>query len=319
MATEHPLAAFLPGFNVPTIVTVLLVLPFMISYTSQASRTHFPTLRHARILLLTAHPDDEVMFFAPTILALTEPDAGNHLKILCLSRGNQVGLGDIRETELKESCKRLGLREEDAMCLEDSQLQDGFHSWDGTYVRDMLLRFFTQDDGKVPTIDAVLTFDAHGVSDHPNHRSLFEAAKAFADALHTRVGGAGWEVPVAVYSLTSVNMLRKYSSAMDVIASVGASMLHVLTRKDKSKPGFKSLQGRMDKQKERRAVGEGEGGRLVEMGKLPTHLLFVSGWGDWIKSLGAMTKGHKSQMLWFRWAWISLSRYLWVNDLRRIR
>jgi LmbE family N-acetylglucosaminyl deacetylase len=36
---------------------------------------------------LIAHPDDEAMFFSPTVLALTRPDMGNHVKILCLSTG----------------------------------------------------------------------------------------------------------------------------------------------------------------------------------------------------------------------------------------
>jgi len=55
-------------------------------YTAQLSKS-FPTLRGQRILLLIAHPDDEAMFFAPTLLALTRPDLQNHVKILCLSSG----------------------------------------------------------------------------------------------------------------------------------------------------------------------------------------------------------------------------------------
>lgn len=55
-------------------------------YTSQLSNS-FPTLQGKRILLLIAHPDDEAMFFAPTLLALTRPELGNHVKILCLSSG----------------------------------------------------------------------------------------------------------------------------------------------------------------------------------------------------------------------------------------
>lgn len=55
-------------------------------YTSQLSSS-FPTLQGKRILLLIAHPDDEAMFFAPTLLALTRPELGNHIKILCLSSG----------------------------------------------------------------------------------------------------------------------------------------------------------------------------------------------------------------------------------------
>jgi N-acetylglucosaminylphosphatidylinositol deacetylase len=47
----------------------------------------FPALSGKRILLLIAHPDDEAMFFSPTLLALTRPELGNHVKILCLSSG----------------------------------------------------------------------------------------------------------------------------------------------------------------------------------------------------------------------------------------
>jgi N-acetylglucosaminylphosphatidylinositol deacetylase len=47
----------------------------------------FPKIVNKRICLLIAHPDDEAMFFSPTVLALTKPELGNHIKILCLSKG----------------------------------------------------------------------------------------------------------------------------------------------------------------------------------------------------------------------------------------
>ena len=62
-------------------------------YTVSVTGSRFPKLRNKRICLLIAHPDDEAMFFAPTLLALTDPQLGNHVKILCLSSGmlvNQV-------------------------------------------------------------------------------------------------------------------------------------------------------------------------------------------------------------------------------------
>ena len=60
-------------------------------YTAQLTKS-FPTLQGKRILLLIAHPDDEAMFFAPTLLALTRPELGNHVKILCLSSGTASSL-----------------------------------------------------------------------------------------------------------------------------------------------------------------------------------------------------------------------------------
>jgi hypothetical protein len=69
----------------------ILSLPFIAIacwlYTVSIAKSRFPKLRNKRICLLIAHPDDEAMFFAPTVLALTDPGLGNHVKILCLSSG----------------------------------------------------------------------------------------------------------------------------------------------------------------------------------------------------------------------------------------
>lgn len=60
------------------------------------------------------------MFFAPTLLQLTRPENGNHVKILCLSSGDADGLGETRKKELVQSGLALGLRsEEDVFVVED--------------------------------------------------------------------------------------------------------------------------------------------------------------------------------------------------------
>lgn len=53
-----------------------------------------------------------------------------------------------------------------------------------------------------------------------------------------------------------------------------------------------------------------------EEGERPSPLLFVSGWDDLRRAQKAMTNAHISQMRWFRWGWIGLSRYMVMNDLR---
>lgn len=63
------------------------VLVFAFWMYASALASTFPTLENKRIVLLIAHPDDEAMFFAPALLALTRPERGNHVKILCLSSG----------------------------------------------------------------------------------------------------------------------------------------------------------------------------------------------------------------------------------------
>jgi N-acetylglucosaminylphosphatidylinositol deacetylase len=64
-----------------------VVLPSLYIYTASVVSARFPLLRNKRICLLIAHPDDEAMFFAPTVMALARPETGNHVKILCLSSG----------------------------------------------------------------------------------------------------------------------------------------------------------------------------------------------------------------------------------------
>lgn len=41
-----------------------------------------------RVLIVTAHPDDECMFFGPTILALTQREEPCTVYLLCLSNGS---------------------------------------------------------------------------------------------------------------------------------------------------------------------------------------------------------------------------------------
>ncbi len=73
------MASFLP--------LVLLVAYCSYTYVASSVAMRWPGLRNKRISLLIAHPDDEAMFLAPTLLALTRPETGNSVKVLCLSSG----------------------------------------------------------------------------------------------------------------------------------------------------------------------------------------------------------------------------------------
>ena len=63
------------------------------------------------ILLITAHPDDESLFFTPTILSLVEKSRNTSMNFyqLCLSVGNAEGLGETRKVELGRSLDVLGV------------------------------------------------------------------------------------------------------------------------------------------------------------------------------------------------------------------
>ncbi len=55
------------------------------------------------VLLVIAHPDDESMFFVPTILLQS------NISILCLSNGDYDGLGIVRESELQRASEHFGI------------------------------------------------------------------------------------------------------------------------------------------------------------------------------------------------------------------
>lgn len=129
------------------------------------------------------------------------------------------------------------------------------------------------------TIDVLITFDATGVSSHPNHISLYHGARQFISSLTKN--RSGWQCPVDLYTLSSINILRKYTSFLDAVVSMA-----IVTLQKSSK------------------------------GTHPSPLLFLSGPGEVRTAQQAMTNAHISQMRWFRWGWIGMSRYMVVNDLR---
>lgn len=132
------------------------------------------------------------------------------------------------------------------------------------------------------SIDAIITFDAHGVSSHPNHVSLYNGAHAFLKALMHR--HSGWDCPIKFYTLTTTSILRKYLSIVDAPATMVGAVI-----------------------------------RKKELGGFPTPLLFASSPVGYRIAQKAMTTAHESQMRWFRWGWISVSRYMVLNDLKKER
>lgn len=251
----------------------------------------FPTLRGKRICLLIAHPDDEAMFFSPTLLSLARPELQNRIFILCLSSGDADGLGHIRKTELVKSALLLGVPSaEQVVVIEDERFQDSMTKlWEAKEVAKVLQHYFapkmktmSADAAPVAMIDALITFDEGGVSSHPNHISLYHGASTFVRNLMQR--HSGWDNPVKMYTLTTTNFVRKYSSVVDAMITVVMSLF----QKKKS-------------------------------GEFPTPMLAVSGVGGLRKAQMAMTNAHQSQMRWFRWGWIGVSRYMIVNDLVRVK
>lgn len=88
----------------------LLATPSYPSIRSILVETHHSPSKyhHLQALIVTAHPDDECMFFSPAILGLV--DQGVEVRALSISTGNAEGKGEIRKQELKKSYKTLGVK-----------------------------------------------------------------------------------------------------------------------------------------------------------------------------------------------------------------
>jgi N-acetylglucosaminylphosphatidylinositol deacetylase len=262
------------------------------------------------------------MFMSPTLLHLTSPELGNHLKILCLSTGNADGLGATRRKELEKSALTLGVRKrEDVFIMDDARFQDGMqNNWSPDEIAKLLAQAFApppspppastpisttkhgkkkpvsaapvaaKPEGPRATIDVLITFDEGGVSGHPNHIALHAGARRFIANIMR--GYAGWKCPVMLYTLPTVNIVRKYSFVGDAVVTMAVGVVEKLLGGDSGKG---------------KAGAEGE------------RVLFVNDLSKYWKARDAMVRGHESQMVWFRWGWISLGRYMVVNDLKRER
>ncbi|XP_074413189.1 N-acetylglucosaminyl-phosphatidylinositol de-N-acetylase isoform X3 [Zonotrichia albicollis] len=177
--------------------------------------------RGGRALLLTAHPDDEAMFFAPALLGLRS--AGAAPAVLCCSAGNYYNQGEIRKKELEQSCCVLGIPASDVTVIDHRDFPDDpAVEWDTQLLATLVLEHI-----EAKNINLVVTFDAGGVSGHANHISLYKAVRY----LHSE-----GKLPEGcrVLVLESVNLFRKYISFLDVLISclLPRDELFILTEKE---------------------------------------------------------------------------------------
>ena len=198
------------------------------------------TLR--RILLVIAHPDDEVMFFAPTLLQLgywaemAKEDEPNlrfiyslsdtsldlhksssatsllllkrnlpliEVQVLCFSLGAAGGDPIKREKELHASCQSMGIYKHNIFTIHDPIFSDGMNSgWSHQLIANCLTKHYS----RYP-FDLVISFDDKGVSYHPNHISLYFGIKEYLKT----------EIPVRAFALQTPSILLKYSSWLSII------------------------------------------------------------------------------------------------------
>ncbi|KAJ3152016.1 hypothetical protein HDU89_001663 [Geranomyces variabilis] len=261
VSITSPLLYLFLVFSKPTSKARLALVP-------AALRPPLKQYNRLSVLLVIAHPDDECMFFAPTILQLVA--AGAEVGVLCLSQGNADGLGTVRRKELTESCKALGIHAAKVHCLDHAELQDNPKAyWKAAIIAELVKSHISERK-----TDVILTFDNGGVSGHENHKDLCAGVRSASAYLMSSPGEGA--VPKC-YSLTTVGVVRKYLSVLDVAFTV---VQHLLLNQE-----------------------------------LDTAAVFIAAPSQIVEGRTAMRK-HKSQMVWFRHLYILFSRYMVVNDLR---
>ena len=163
-----------------------------------------------------------------------------------------------------------------------------------------------QEVVKLLKIDVLITFDQYGISSHPNHISLYHGALYWSSTI---VKSSFATSPLSIYTLTTTNIVRKYLSVFDLPLTIFYFAFprwsNLWTDPDNglSSPTITNTELEEQKQQKRRE-------KMKER-----RLVFVNTPGQYRRAQQAMTQGHVSQMLWFRWFWIFLARYMVVNDL----
>jgi LmbE family N-acetylglucosaminyl deacetylase len=126
------------------------------------------------LLVIGAHPDDEVLLAGGTLAACA--DAGLPTAVVCLTRGEhgpiadptlatRASLGRVRVAELRAACAELGVG-----WVKCYRRQDGNLPWsDGAAIARQLAAVL---QARRP--DAVVTFGEDGLYHHPDHVATYE-------------------------------------------------------------------------------------------------------------------------------------------------
>ncbi|XP_057749996.1 uncharacterized protein LOC130968633 isoform X1 [Arachis stenosperma] len=193
------------------IVSLFTIL--ILSFFPFTNHRAAPLRKRNNVLLVIAHPDDESMFFTPTINFLTS--RRHNVQVLCLSIGDADGKGNIRKKELFQACVALKVPMQQVKIVNHPDLQDGF----GKVWNHSLLANIIEEQITSHCINMIITFDNYGVSGHCNHRDVHYgvSSKLLYDTL---------QKDIDVWELVSTNILRKYSGPIDIWLTMIWAMLH---------------------------------------------------------------------------------------------
>ena len=196
------------------VITVLMVISYCLlmklhQTQNKSNKLKFGAKAKDKILVVTAHPDDECMFFSPTIIYFKEK--GLEVNILCLTNGGYDGLGKQRAYELYKSSENFNIP------LGQVSISNKFEDNPTIEYNAAKVAEVIKNQIKKHEITHVVTFDNYGVSGHKNHQSCFHGAK-FLQKQNSFPH-------VKFFALDSVSVLRKYIQVVDLLPSLLVSKL----------------------------------------------------------------------------------------------
>ncbi|QUC17234.1 uncharacterized protein UV8b_01475 [Ustilaginoidea virens] len=257
-----------------------LLLQWALAYVLGSDARLLPAelLQAKNLLVVTAHPDDECLFFSPSILGVL--DRNKHMRggLVVMSTGNNYGLGETRKKELLGSCEALGIDTTRCVALDHADLQDNPRVWwDEDKIKPILKEYVEKW-----SIDAIITFDEGGVSGHINHRAVSSAVNQYV---------AENEKAPAAYMVVSVALPRKYTFLLDLPLTAISFLWRIAA-----------------------AIFFPSGSADA---KYSTRALVANTWHRYVMTRKAFAS-HGSQYTWDRHLYMIISRYVWFNDLQRV-
>jgi N-acetylglucosaminylphosphatidylinositol deacetylase len=234
------------------------------------------------LMLVVAHPDDECLFFSPT-LRILQRQYHQNLSLVVFSRGNHAGLGEIRAMELHGSCRALNIPRDRCLSLDLSNIKDNPKVW---WSEQELIPIIEEYVNKW-SIDVLISFDHRGISGHLNHRAIGSAVRLLTENRTNTIIKMSYE-------LKSVSLLRKYSSILDfywIFISLIPRLLHSLFS------------------------------YLIPFNLISSpdksYVLLVNTPNDYMASRNAFAS-HRTQYSWDRHFYLLVSRYMFINELNYI-
>lgn len=258
--------------------------------------------KEKKVMLVISHPDDEAMFFGPTLESLkktTNVITTTKVFCICLSNGNASGLGQTRAKELKKST--LEVFKLDGCVIADSEdLQDGMeNAWPLEEIANVV-----HECVQHYSPDVILTFDERGVSKHPNHVQTHRGVMRFiVEAKLGAIPNAEYteeNVP-EVWVLETMPFYRTFMGAMDYWASV----ITTTTRKKKGSKNTSNESSNSNSSSLAAGASSTSSSSVMFCSRNPSLVLEAM-------------RTHATQWVWYRKLYVAFSRYSLLNTLRRM-